>query len=154
MINTPVDLPLNFPLRCRLEVDAFSDARFLGDETRLKEALQKVADIAGMDLIKFVITPIALDHTKLTGDEFQDDGGVSVQGLITTSHITLHAWPNRQCFFFDLVSCKYFNRKDVTNAVCDLLEVRTVIYESFVDVADLHRQLHSGGTHDRPPCTF
>lgn len=134
-----MDLPLNFPLRCRLEIDAFSNAQFLGDETWLKETVQKVAKIAGMDMIKIVTTPVAIDLSKLAGDLFKDDGGVSVQGLLTTSHITLHAWPTRDFFFFDLVSCKKFNRAGVMNAVCDLLEVRTVIHEDYADVADTLR---------------
>lgn len=143
MINTPRDLPKNFPLRCRLEIDAFSDAKFLGDEERLKEVIQKVARIAGMDMIKIVITPVDIDPSKLTGDGFLDDGGVSVQGLITTSHITLHAWPQRSFFMFDLVSCKKFNRAGVMNTVCNSLEVRTVAYADYIDVAGLHHQLHN-----------
>lgn len=143
MINTPADLPANFPLRCRLEVDAFSDAKFLGDEVRLKEVIQKVARIAGMDMIKIVITPVDINPSKLTGDGFLDDGGVSVQGLITTSHITLHAWPQRSFFMFDLVSCKKFNRAGVMNTICNSLEVRTVAYADYIDVAGLHHQLHN-----------
>lgn len=142
MINTPADLPVNFPLRCRLELDAFSDAKFLGDEARLKDVIEEVARIARMDMIKIVTTLLDVDPSKLIGDVFKDDGGVSVQGLITTSHITLHAWPQRSFFMFDLVSCKKFNRAGVVNAVFGSLEVRTVAYESYTDVADLHRRHH------------
>lgn len=142
MINTPRALPENFPFRCRLEVDAFSWAPFLNDRGHLTSAVEKLAGVARMRLIKIVATEVDVDPNKLGGDRFQDDGGISVQGLITTSHIALHAWPQRHFFMFDLVSCTPFAHRELMGVLHDLLQIERIAYQSFVNVSDLHRDHH------------
>ena len=141
-INTPRSLPDNFPFRCRLEVDAFSWASFLNDRGYLTSVVEKLAGVAKMQLIKVVATEVAVDPQRLGGDRFVDDGGVSVQGLITTSHIALHAWPQRHFFMFDLVSCTKFAHLELMGVLRDLLQIERIAYQSFANVADLHREHH------------
>ena len=56
-----------------------------------------------------VFRQVVLDPSKLTGDEFQDEGGVSAYAMISTSHISIHCWPLRKTFMADIFSCKIFD---------------------------------------------
>jgi S-adenosylmethionine/arginine decarboxylase-like enzyme len=50
---------------------------------------------------------VPFDSAKL--DESKDEGGTSYWCQITTSHISLHAWPLRQAFMMDIFSCLLFD---------------------------------------------
>ena len=54
---------------------------------------------------------VAIDPSKLTGDKFQDEGGVSAYAMISTSHISIHCWPLRHTFMADIFSCKMFSHE-------------------------------------------
>ena len=61
--------------------------------------------------MQYLQRPIALrvpiDKTKLDTEE--DEGGWSVICQITTSHISLHSWPERRAFMMDIFSCCDFD---------------------------------------------
>lgn len=59
---------------------------------------------------------VELDPSKLTGDVFQDEGGITGMCVISTSHMSIHCWPLRKCFSMDVFSCKDF-REDAAMAV-------------------------------------
>jgi S-adenosylmethionine/arginine decarboxylase-like enzyme len=52
---------------------------------------------------------VQIDPSKLTGDAFQDEGGISGVCMIGTSHISIHVWPLRRFFALDVFSCKPFD---------------------------------------------
>jgi len=52
---------------------------------------------------------VKLEPKKLTGDVFQDEGGISGICMIGTSHISVHVWPLRRHFSMDVFSCKSFD---------------------------------------------
>lgn len=56
-----------------------------------------------------VFKEVELDPSKLTGDAFIDEGGLSAMCMISTSHISIHCWPLRGQFMFDAFSCKEFD---------------------------------------------
>jgi S-adenosylmethionine decarboxylase len=66
-------------------------------------------------LMKPIITRVAIDENKLQTDE--DEGGWSGICQITTSHISIHAWPLRNAFMMDIFSCKEFNAEKALNIV-------------------------------------
>jgi S-adenosylmethionine/arginine decarboxylase-like enzyme len=56
-----------------------------------------------------IFRQVALDASKLTGDKFQDEGGISAYAMISTSHIGIHCWPLRRTFMADIFSCRTFD---------------------------------------------
>lgn len=74
---------------------------------RMFEALVKALD---MQLIHGpIFKQVELDPSKLSGDRFQDEGGISGYAMISTSHMSIHCWPLRRTFMADLFSCKTFD---------------------------------------------
>lgn len=134
---------MNHPIRRRLELDGVSGASFLGDELGLRRFIESMADIAGMKILSLISRVIPIDPEKQRGDEFQDDGGISVQALISTSHISIHTWPARHFFMFDLVSCKPFDYSKVRSAVCEALQVVMADHESYKDCGAKEPPHHS-----------
>ena len=104
------------PQRHSLELDGFVlNGEGLSIATRLENVISSVACLSNMRIINFTCSYIAEDLKKLHSQVFKDEGGVSVQALISTSHICIHCWPNRDFFMFDIVSCKSFSPVDVAN---------------------------------------
>jgi len=88
-------------------------------EQRIDEAFSKVGLTTLMlDLVKVLdmqlifgplFKKVKLEPKKLTGDVFQDEGGISGICMIGTSHISVHVWPLRRHFSMDVFSCKSFD---------------------------------------------
>ena len=70
--------------------------------------------------------PEVLERVKQTG-VFEDEGGISTVQVISTSHLSLHAWPLQKFFSLDAFSCKDFNSK---LALSIIRETMGVIAES------------------------
>jgi S-adenosylmethionine/arginine decarboxylase-like enzyme len=104
----------------------------LTDTGHLKHVIEEIARISEMRIFNVSLTNVT-DEILRTGDNPKsDEGGWSAQamGLISTSHIALHAWPDKQSFMFDLVSCRDFNSGKVHHAIVDLLAVKEIIYHA------------------------
>jgi S-adenosylmethionine decarboxylase len=54
------------------------------------------------------VDPAVLERVKKTG-KFEDEGGITGIQVISTSHMSLHAWPLQEFFSLDVFSCKTFN---------------------------------------------
>lgn len=54
------------------------------------------------------VDPAVLERVKLTGN-FEDEGGITGIQVISTSHLSLHAWPLQSFFSLDAFSCKDFD---------------------------------------------
>lgn len=54
------------------------------------------------------VDPSILERVKRTGN-FEDEGGITTIQVISTSHLSLHAWPLQKFFSLDAFSCKDFN---------------------------------------------
>jgi S-adenosylmethionine decarboxylase len=88
-------------------------------ERRIEEAFSKTGLTTLMlDLVKVLdmqlifgplFKKVKLEPKKLTGNVFQDEGGISGICMIGTSHISVHVWPLRRHFSMDVFSCKSFN---------------------------------------------
>lgn len=79
-------------------------------QRNLKALMLRLVEDLDMQLIwgpKF--KRVKLEPAKLTGDVFQDEGGISGVCMIGTSHISVHVWPLRRHFSMDVFSCKHFD---------------------------------------------
>jgi len=85
------------------------------NEANLTALMLDMASTLGMDIILGpIFKDVELDESKLTGDIFQDEGGISGFCMISTSHISIHCWPLRREFLADVFSCRGF---DATAAI-------------------------------------
>jgi S-adenosylmethionine decarboxylase len=79
-------------------------------EENLKQMFEELVQALDMQLIHGpIFKDVELDASKLSGNAFQDEGGISGYAMISTSHMSIHCWPLRQTFMADLFSCKMFN---------------------------------------------
>jgi len=111
----------------------------------LKGLLLKLVEDLDMQLIwgpQF--KKVDIDPTKLTGDVFQDEGGISGFCMIGTSHISIHVWPLRQHFSMDIFSCKHFDEAKAKRTVLEFLGPEN---STFVTV----QRRQGGGSSDDLP---
>lgn len=121
----------NDPRRSAVHFDAYTDQNsIIGDPTEVESVVRKLSDLAGMRLLRLTTTSIEYELMRLGHPVFTDEGGYSVVGLISTSHITLHAWPFRSFFMFDMVSCRPFLVPLITDHLMRRMSVDRVVYSS------------------------
>lgn len=99
-------------------VHLIMDARVENPDVFNKDGLialfNKVVDALGMKALDEVkvyevpVDPAVLERVKRTGT-FEDEGGISTIQVISTSHLTLHAWPLQSYFALDAFSCKDYD---------------------------------------------
>ena len=70
------------------------------------------------------VDPAILARAKATGN-FEDEGGISTVQVISTSHLTLHAWPLQHYFALDAFSCKDYSADLALGIIRETLGVTT-----------------------------
>ena len=66
--------------------------------------------------------PKVLERVKATG-KFEDEGGITSIQVISTSHLSLHAWPLQKFLSLDVFSCKDFNSNLALSIIRETLGV-------------------------------
>lgn len=90
----------------------------------LTSLFHDLAEVLDMQIIgEPTFVEIELDPKKLTGNEFQDDGGITGMCIISTSHFALHAWTLRKFFSMDIFSCKPYVAKTALTIVDDFFGI-------------------------------
>ncbi len=93
--------------------------------------------------------PKILERVKKTG-QFEDEGGITSIQVISTSHMSLHAWPLQNFFSLDAFSCKDFNADLALSIIRETLGVVTeetnVIKRRKPDPASRKRNVVALGT--------
>jgi S-adenosylmethionine decarboxylase len=106
-----------------LMVDGTVADASLFEEAHLDTFLKTL--ISGLDM-QLIVGPlfkqVELDPAKLTGNKFQDEGGLSCYAMISTSHISIHCWPLRRTFMFDAFSCKMFDHEKAMQTIYEFLK--------------------------------
>jgi S-adenosylmethionine decarboxylase len=105
-----------------LIVDGYvSDSSVFNDRS-VFSMFYSLVDLLGMQMLgEPSSTEVPLNESKLDSDD--DDGGTSYYCEITTSHLSMHAWPLRNAFMLDIFSCKEFDAKLAFNLIRELLGV-------------------------------
>jgi len=121
----------NDPIRYRFELDGIvkrEEKGVLASSSRLSSIVDRIASLSGMTILNLIVSNVKEDLSKLNRTAFEDEGGISVLALISTSHIALHGWPNRRRFMLDVVSCKPFSTASLyIHTIADLC-VETVVH--------------------------
>ena len=77
----------------------------------LFEKVVRALDMKPLDKVQVYevpVDPVILERCRRTG-VFEDEGGISTVQVISTSHLSLHAWPLQRFFSLDAFSCKTFD---------------------------------------------
>ena len=112
-------------------------------QKNLRALMLKLVDVLDMQLIwgpKF--KRVKVEPAKLTGDVFQDEGGISGVCMIGTSHISIHVWPLRQHFSMDVFSCKGFDEAAARVVIKEFLGAERATFHSV--------RRRQGGEQDAP----
>jgi S-adenosylmethionine/arginine decarboxylase-like enzyme len=113
------------PDRYMLMIDGWiNDPETLASPSQLAGFLSRTAERAGMKVLNILTSDVG--GTLGNGAEFVDEGGMSAQALISTSHITIHVWPDQFFVMFDLVSCKAFDLERIAQEVMGDLGIARV----------------------------
>ncbi len=92
-----------------IKILGISDPSRLANESLLTDVIEDIIAAIGMrplDKPLAVNVPLAIE--KLGQEPFEDEGGISVLRLLSTSHIAIHTWPLRSEFHLDVYSCREF----------------------------------------------
>lgn len=110
-----------------LMVDGVVPDASVFEEAHLKAFIESL--IGGLDM-QLIVGPVfkqvELDPSKLTGNKFQDEGGISGYAMISTSHVSIHCWPLRKTFMFDAFSCKMFDHEKAMQTIDEFLRPSNV----------------------------
>jgi S-adenosylmethionine decarboxylase len=98
-----------------------SPAKVFSEDNLRKLLLQLVSDLKMQLIFGPLFHNVEIDESRLTGDVFQDEGGISGFCMIGTSHISIHVWPLRQHFSMDVFSCKQFDAQLATKTITEFL---------------------------------
>ena len=86
----------------------------ISDETLLKYLVEEIITSIDMrPLAQPLCVNVPLEIDKLGAVPFEDEGGISVIRMLSTSHISLHCWPLRNEFHLDIYSCREFNPEKI-----------------------------------------
>lgn len=98
-------------------------------EKNIRKLLLQLVEDLGMQLIFGpVFHNVDIDESRLTGDVFQDEGGLSGFCMIGTSHISIHVWPLRKHFSMDVFSCKQFDSMKARLTIEKFLDTKNASY--------------------------
>ena len=86
-------------------------------ELFLSNFVTSLIEKIGMTCLRVCSVEVETDIKKLGREPFEDEGGVSVAAILSTSHITIHTWPLRKEFQMDIYSCRDFEVESVIEFV-------------------------------------
>ncbi len=115
-------------------------------EANLRALMLKLVDDLKMQLIWGpMFKVVEIDESKLTGDEFQDEGGISGFCMIGTSHISIHVWPLRKHFSMDVFSCKRFDHDTASETIIKFMRPKAAAFRTLLR--------EQGGLNSKPEFT-
>lgn len=115
----------------------------LDSEHDLLTLLHDVCRAIGMRKLKSMAVHVELELNKLKSERFEDEGGATASLILSTSHASIHGWPDRSdeagFFWLSIGSCREFEISTVDRvlvAQLDLLNVDRYIRK--VNVPPIH----------------
>jgi S-adenosylmethionine decarboxylase len=89
---------------------------------RVQSLVETMIDRLGMRLLdKTHMYEVEEEIAKLGVEPFEDEGGVTGVGVLSTSHCAIHTWPLRAHFVMDVYSCRDFEVVDAVRAIEEIV---------------------------------
>jgi S-adenosylmethionine decarboxylase len=114
-----------------LILDGFADAAKLRSAMFVRAFLERVVELAKMELVDLRVYELEARPAGPDGD-FVDPGGVTGYAVLTTSHASIHTFPEAGRFKFDLYSCRDFPGGDLEEFVLRELGARAELKLNWV----------------------
>lgn len=90
----------------------------LSDPTLVENLISAVINASGMrQLAPIQVIEVPLQIEKLGKIPFEDEGGITAIGVLSTSHVAVHTWPLQEYFKLHLYSCRDFDQKLIREIV-------------------------------------
>lgn len=85
------------------------DPAKLGNVEHVKATITALVEACGMRALGLHAYDVDIEIAKLRAEPFEDEGGITVVGVLSTSHAAIHTWPARGFFVLDVYSCRDFD---------------------------------------------
>lgn len=102
----------------------------LDNKDQLINLLNSICYAIGMRALDSCSVHVETDLKKLGKEPFADEGGATAVLVLSTSHIAIHGWPNRDpdredggFFWLSVCSCRGFCVESVDHVVDNMLNV-------------------------------
>lgn len=110
-----------------LKILAITEPRPLSDEQTLRQLAEETIAVVGMrPLLDPQVANVEIEINKLGQEPFEDEGGISVMQMLSTSHLALHTWPLRCEIHFEIYSCREFSQEEVLKVFAKYVRVRKI----------------------------
>lgn len=93
------------------------DPAKLGSVEQVRETIAQLVKACGMRVLGLHSYDVEVEIAKLAAKPFEDEGGVTAVGVLSTSHASIHTWPARSFFVLDVYSCRDFDPSKVVAAL-------------------------------------
>jgi S-adenosylmethionine/arginine decarboxylase-like enzyme len=113
-----------------LIIDGVGDPVKLRSRSFVGAFLLRVAELASMQVVDVRVYELPAGPPRPDGG-FVDPGGVTGYALLTTSHVSIHTFPETGEFKFDLYSCRDFDPEAVRGSVYGQLGVSSAESEDW-----------------------
>jgi len=119
-----------------LIVDSYCrNVELLSNAAALEIALHDIIKLVDMRvLVPATMVKVKLDPSKVYSG--QDDGGITGVAILSTSHISIHTWPQTSRFSFDIFSCNEFDYEKVIVFLNEIFELTAAVSYNFKRVLD------------------
>jgi S-adenosylmethionine/arginine decarboxylase-like enzyme len=104
-----------------LVLDGFGNPERLRNPEFVRTFLVDLVELAGMELVDLNVYDVEARVEDRRPGVFVDTGGVTGYAVLTTSHASIHTWPDRGEFRFDLYSCRSFDGSELEAFVLEAL---------------------------------
>jgi S-adenosylmethionine/arginine decarboxylase-like enzyme len=100
----------------------------LEDVAVVKRTIIRLVEAVEMRLLSEPIAfEVKQEIKKLNKKPFEDEGGVTSVGVLSTSHCAIHTWPLRPFFVLDLYSCRDFQSDKVKDVLVEELRAYNML---------------------------
>jgi S-adenosylmethionine decarboxylase len=96
-----------------------ANVHLCADASYIANTLKELVLLLGMNII---MEPQMIDYSGIK----PEDRGVTGFVLIAESHISIHTFTEKDYFFLDCFSCKYFDHEIVINYIREKFEVNEI----------------------------
>lgn len=104
-------------------------------------AMQRLVDEVGMTALGTHIYDVPKALKRMGQPVENDEGGLTIVVVLSTSHAALHTWPEEAGARFDIDSCREFDPAIVNKVFAEMLGAANIVARDLSDV--LHRGVGS-----------
>lgn len=96
----------------------------MADTGNVARFLARLVDALDMRMLGLSIYDVEFQLEKLQAEVFEDEGGITGVAVLSTSHVSIHTWPERDgAAVLDVYSCRDFEQQTVETMCTEYFRV-------------------------------